>query len=266
MRDDVDALVLAGGRPDPGLAGQALPKAFASLGGRTMVEWVLAALRAVPRIGRIALVGPHPLPPAVAAQVDLPVPAQGGLLENAAAGLAALAAVGPVLVAAADIPLLTPRAVEAFLDAAAAIDADVWYPAVPRADVERAFPGAAKTFVRFRDGTFTGGSLILTRPEAFQRARPVIERAVHARKRPWELARLLGVATLAGLATGRLRIADAEHRAARVAGIRARAVVCRYPEIAIDVDRPETLALIRRALEARQTSASVPGASSRVRW
>jgi len=227
-----------------------------------MVEWVLAALRAVPRIGRIALVGPYPLPAPVAAQVDLAVPQQGGLLENAAAGLAALA--GPafsvpsaaVLIAAADIPLLTPRAVDAFLDAAAPIDADVWYAAVPREDVERACPGAAKTFVRFREGTFTGGSLILIRPEAFHRARPLIARAVQARKRPWELARLAGVRMLVGLATGRLRIADAEQQVARIAGIRARAVICHHAEIAIDVDRPETLALIRGALDDRQAPAA----------
>ncbi len=251
----VDAVVLAGGRPDPGLTGQALPKAFAPLRGRAMVEWVLDALRSTPRIGRITLVGPDPLPAAVAARADLSVRERGGLLENAAAGLAALAADGPVLVAAADIPLLTPRAVEAFLDAAASIDADVWYPAVPREDVERMYPGAAKTFVRFRDGAFTGGSVILLRPEAFHRARPHIEWAVRARKRPWELARLFGVATLVGLATGGLRIADAEARAERIAGIRARAVICRYPELAIDVDRLETLAWIRRLLDERRASA-----------
>jgi len=40
------------------------------------------------------------------------------------------------------------------------------------------------------------------------------------------------------------------------AGIRARAVICHHAEIAIDVDRPETLALIRGALDDRQAPAA----------
>lgn len=248
----LDALVLAGGPPDPALTGGTLPKAFASLGGRIMVEHVLAALRATPRIGRIALVGPLPFPTAVAARVDRPVRDQGELLDNLAAGLAALGGEAPVLALAADIPLLTVRAVDAFLDAALALDADVGYGIVPREDVERDFPGARKTFVRLREGVFTGGSLVLVRPQAFSRARDVIERAVRARKSPWDLARLFGPGTVLGLLAGTLRIADLERRVAALSGIRARAVICHHPEIALDVDHPETLAVIRHRLGDRE--------------
>jgi len=225
-----------------------------------MVEFMLTALRDAPRIGRIALVGPHPLPPEVAALVDLPVREQGDLLENVAAGLAVLDGRDPVLAAAADIPLLTALAINTFLDAAAGLDGDIWYGAVRHEDIAREFPGVDKTFVRLRDGTFAGGSLILMRPEAFSRARPVIERAIRARKRPWELAWLFGPGILIGLATGRLRIADLEQRVARIAGVRARAVICRCPEIGIDVDRPESLAFVRRHLDKRQASVPSPHA------
>ncbi len=221
-----------------------------------MVEYVLAALRGTPRIGRIALVGPHPLPQAVADQVDLAVPERGELLENVAAGLAALGGDAPVLAAAADIPLLTSAAVDTFLDAGSTLEGDIWYGAVPYEDMTRAFPNVRKTSVRLRDGTFTGGGLVLLRPAAFIRARPLIEQAVLARKRPWELARLFGPATLVGLAAGRLRIADLEARVVHLAGVRARAVICRCPEIAIDVDRPEALAVIRRRLAERQSAGS----------
>jgi GTP:adenosylcobinamide-phosphate guanylyltransferase len=251
-------VVLAGGRPDPALTGSMQPKAFAPVGGRAIVERVLGALRATPRIGRIALVGPRPLPPAVAALVNVPVEAPGELLANVAAGLAALGDDSPVLAAAADIPLLTPRAVDAFLAAAEALDADVAYGIVPREDVVREFPGVRKTFVRLRDGTFTGGSLVWMRPPAFQRARALIEQAVRARKRPWDLARLFGPWALLGLATGRLRIAELEAHVTRVAGLRARAAICRCPEIAIDVDGPEMLGWVRQRLGERGTAAARP--------
>ena len=260
--------MLAGGPPAPALTGSALPKAFAAVGPSTMVEHVLAALRGTRQIRRLALVGPDPLPPAVAAAATLAVPAAGGLLENLSAGLAALGAGAPpdcrdnlpVLVAAADVPLLTAAAVAAFLDAAQGAGADVAYAIVPRADVTRTAPGVRKTFVRLADGEFTGGSLVLLRPGAFARARPVIERAVRGRKRPWELARLFGLATLAGLATGRLRIAALERRAEALAGLRARAIICRDAGVALDVDTVEMLDFVRsRVAPARDAAACAAG-------
>jgi len=217
------------------------------------------------------------MPPAVAAAANLTVRAGGGALDNLSAGLASLASsasptaaaappggpidrTAPVLVAAADVPLLTPEAVTAFLDAARAVDADAAYAIVPRDEVARSAPGVRKTFVRLADGEFTGGSLVLLRPGAFARARPIIERAVRARKRPWELARLFGLSTLVGLATGRLRIAVLEQRAQTVAGLRARAIICRDAGVALDVDTVEMLALVRRRVAP---AAGAGGAAAR---
>lgn len=257
----VPAVVLAGGRPDAAMSGGALPKAFAPLRGRSMVEFVLAALRRTSRVGRIVLVGPRDLPAGVAGGVDDAVVEQGGLLENLAAGFAGLDPAAPVLAVAADLPLLTPETIGAFVDAALATDADLRYAVVPRADVERAYPGVRKTFVRLRDGVFTGGSAFLITPRAFARARPMIERAIAARKRPWRLARLLGVSTLLGLATGRLRIDALEARVEEITGIRARAVICRDAEIAVDADRPEDLVMLARCLAARD-GAFVPAGAA----
>lgn len=252
-----DAVVLAGGRPDPAL-GEGVPnKAFVPLLGRPMVEFVLAALRQASSIRRIALVGPLPFPPAVAAYVDIAVAEGGTMLDNVAAGLSALGPQGPVLVVGADVPLLTPHAIDAFVGAAAPLDAEIVYGVVRREDVLREFPRARKTFVRLRDGTLAGGSLILLEPRAFTRARPAIERAIRARKRPWELARLFGFGTLVGLLAGTLRIPALERRAASLIGVRARALVCPTPEIGMDVDTPEMLALVRERL-ARVHGAPAP--------
>ena len=183
--------------------------------------------------------------------VDVPVLEQGSLLANLAAGFAGLDPTAPVLAVAADLPLLTPAAIDAFVDAALAMDADLRYAVVSRADLARACPGVRKTFVRLRDGVFAGGSAFVMTPVAFARARPIIERAIAARKRPWQLARLLGLSTLLGLATGQLRIAALEARVGRITGIRARAVICRDAEIAVDADRPDDLVLMARCLAAR---------------
>ena len=259
----VPAVVLAGGPPDRALTGSDLPKAFAPLRGRAIVEFVLSALRGTPRIGRISLVGPRALPPTVAAAVDTPVVERGSLLENIAAGLAAFDPNAQVLALAADVPLVTPEAITDFVDAARALDADPGYGIVSRPDVVRAFPDARKTFVRLRDGVFTGGSLFLITPSAFLRARPVLERVILARKRPWQLARLIGPSTLIGLAAGGLRIATLEARVQRIAGIRVRAVICRDPGVAADVDRPEDLVMMERYLAAREAAPAAAAAGRR---
>jgi len=244
-----DALVLAGGPPDPAFP-EAPNKAFAVLRGEPMVAYVLRALRGAGSIDRIALVGPKTVPAGVTAYADLVVPERGGLLENLAEGLSAIGTGAGVLAAAADIPLVTSSAVDAFVEAASAMDAECVYGVVRREDVLRLVPSARKTFVKMRDGTFTGGSLVFVRPDAFTRARALIERAVQARKRPWELARLFGAGTIAGLLAGTLRIADLEAQAARLTGVRARALVGPWPEIALDVDSPEMLALLGARLDA----------------
>lgn len=245
-----DALVLAGGPADPALPPDVPNKAFLPFAGRPMVEFVLRALRGASTIRRVALVGPE-LPPALSAYVDLAIEDQGALLDNVAAGLRALGGPGRVLAAGADLPLLTPRAVDAFVEAAQGVDAEIVYGVVRREDVLRVAPAIRKTFVRVREGTLTGGSLVLLDPGAFARAQSAIARAIRARKHPWELARLFGLRTVWGLCTGTLRIPDLERRVARLAGVQARALICPAPEIAIDVDSPETLGLLRERLVAR---------------
>jgi len=246
-----DAVVLAGGRFDPALPQGVPNKAFLPICGRPMVEFVLRALRAATTIRRIVLVGPESLSPAVAVHADVVVGQGETLLDNVAAGLAA-ASGDRVVAVAADIPLLASSAVDAFVEAAGALDADLVYSAVRREDLWRVMPGVRKTFVQLREGTFAGGSLVLLDPRAFQRARTAIEHAVRARKRPWELARLFGARTLIGLATGRLSIPALERRVMEMTGVRARALICEAPEIALDVDTLEMVDLAGAQLARRQ--------------
>ncbi len=235
-----DAVVLAGGPFDPALPQGVPNKAFVPICGRPMVEFVLRALGAARTIRRTLLVGPESLSPAVAVLADVVVAQRTTLLDNLAAGLAA-ASGERVVAVAGDIPLLTAAAIDAFVESAEALDAELVYAAVRREDLRRVIPGIRKTFVRLREGTFAGASLVLLDPRAFESARTAIERAVRARKRPWELARLFGAQTLIGLAAGRLSIPELERRTMEITGVRARALICETPEIAIDVDTPEML-------------------------
>jgi 2-C-methyl-D-erythritol 4-phosphate cytidylyltransferase len=122
------ALVVAAGRGER--LGTPVPKAFAILAGRPMVEWSVAALREVAAIGEIVVA----LPEGVAAP-DGTIGVPGGT-QRSHSVRAALAAVAGhedvVLVHDAARPLVTPALVAACLDALG--DADAAIAAAPVTD------------------------------------------------------------------------------------------------------------------------------------
>jgi len=241
----VDAVVLAGGRDDPlARSHGVLSKAWIPVLGKPLLAWVLEALKAG-GVERVAVVGPAGQ---VTPEPDLWVKERGGMLENLEAGLEALSP-DRVMVATADVPLLTPEAVGYLLKNAP--EAALVYPIVPREAVEDRWPGMRRTYARLKEGTFTGGNLVILDPELFHRALPTAKKLVARRKNPLALAPLFGLGALFKLLLGRLSVAELERIAQRAFGVPMRALVVPYPEIGADVDKPEDLEFVARELEAR---------------
>ncbi|MGB9620585.1 MAG: hypothetical protein ACPL7K_09255, partial [Armatimonadota bacterium] len=156
-----------------------------------------------------------------------------------------------------DIPLLTPEAVDDFLERAMKLDADLAYPIIPRAHCEARYPGIKRTYLRTGDGVFTGGNLMLVRPEFVIRNWETIARAHAARKHVLQLARMIGAGVLfrclaARLFPGLLRVSMLENAAGRMLGARLAAVVCAHPEIGEDVDKPSDVKVVERFLLLRR--------------
>jgi len=74
---------------------------------------------------------------------------------------------------------------------------------------------------------------------------------VALRKKPLQMARLLGLYYLLKLITGRLSIAEIERRIEQKLHFKGAAVVTPFAEIGIDVDKPSDLALVREVLAAQ---------------
>lgn len=200
--------------------------------GRPMAEWVLEALKGA---GLSAVyVGENP---GLSPPPRLTLPDRGSLLDNLEAALAYVE--GRVLVATADLPHLTPEAVRFLLERAP--EAALVYPIVPKERVEARFPGNRRTYARLREGTFTGGNLLLLDKALFFQALPLARRAVALRKNPLALARMVGLDILVKLLLGRLSLLEVEARAKRILGVEARALITPYPEVGVDVDREEDL-------------------------
>ena len=121
------ALVVAAGRGER--LGKPVPKAFANLAGRPMVEWSVATLQRVAAVTEIVVA----LPPGVAAPGGtIGVPGGTERSHSVRAALAAASDDDVVVVHDAARPLVTPELVRACLDALG--DADAAIAAAPVTD------------------------------------------------------------------------------------------------------------------------------------
>ncbi|MEW6184023.1 MAG: nucleotidyltransferase family protein [Bacillota bacterium] len=247
----IPALVLAGA-PNAGRLKEVSPAAFEALidlNGRPLAAHVIEALLATPAVERIVVVGPEALGNAFTSDRILFLPPREGLLENLAAGLDALSAAPRVLVVTSDIPLLTPEAVLDFLELCKDSQVDVFYPVIPREEVEKTFPGVKRTYVRFREGCFTGGNIGLVDPKALGKCLDRAGDFVRLRKKPFRLALVVGPCFLCRFLLGRLSLRQAEKRVCHLLGLRGRVVVSSSSEIGVDVDKPSDLELVKAVLK-----------------
>ncbi|MCL6560887.1 MAG: nucleotidyltransferase family protein, partial [Firmicutes bacterium] len=182
------------------------------------------------------------------------LPPQGGLLENLDAGLYSLSDASRVLVVTGDIPLLTPSVVEGFIRLCEDQGAEAYYPVVPRSTMEEALPGVKRTYVRLRDGSFTGGNVGLVDPAAVKRCLNRARDFVRLRKKPFRLAMVVGIGFLVRFVLGCLSLREAEEKVSKILGIKGRVVVTPFPEIGMDVDKPSDLEIAETALAIRPKS------------
>lgn len=237
----VTAVVLGGGGGDTlSRAAGVAAKALVPFAGQPLVAYVLSALQGCPAVGHTIYVGDAA--PIISAQTEQILPAGKTFVESFSLGVQAALASAPersVLVTTADLPWLRPEALSDFL--AAAAGADLAYPVVAEGTARAQFPDQQRTFVRLRDGRFTGGNMMLLSPRMVPVLLPFVERAYRGRKNPLALARLFGGDFIVRLALGRLSLRAIEGRAERILGLPVRAVVTEHASIGADVDKLEHL-------------------------
>jgi GTP:adenosylcobinamide-phosphate guanylyltransferase len=258
-------IVLAGDRgpDDPLCRAAGVPaKALVPVAGRAVLLRVLDAVEACAGASR-TLCGPAQDALAGAANVQARLDAGGWHWLAPAASparsvLAALEHAGldaPVLLTTADHALLTPEVLDTFwraaLDLHSAGDADVAVGFVPLALVGERFPGVRRTALRFRDGAFCTCNLFALLTPASASVVAFWRRVEAERKHPWRIARMIGLATLAGYVTRRLTLAGALDRIGRRTGTRIRPVVLPVAEAAVDVDSVADWELANAVLAGR---------------
>ncbi|MBX6378835.1 MAG: nucleotidyltransferase family protein, partial [Clostridia bacterium] len=245
--NELDALVLAGRVNRGALAGEEeVPfEALIDVAGRPMVRHVVEALAAARSVAGIVVVGPaRLLRPHLPAEVILVEPG-GNLVASMRNGFRALAEKRPCLVVASDIPLVTGAMLDEFVEACRSTGASLCCPIVPREVCESRFPEVRRTYASLREGTFTLGNCFYVAPEAREPVLAQLEVFYALRKRPLRLARQLGLRMIVKYLLRTASLGELEALAAARLGVPARAVVCRHPEIGVDVDKPADLILAR---------------------
>lgn len=256
----LDAMVTAGGIPEPGESlyeytlGRS--KALIDVAGKPLVQWVLDALSDAQTVGRVVLVGLDESSGLTCKKPLSYLPNQGGLLDNIRGGAREIGRLNPnaeyALIVSSDIPTITGKMVDWVSEQVKPDEDDAVYNVIERSVMEKRFPDARRTFVKLKGIEVCGGDL---NPVSLQQVLSNTgpwERIADARKSPLKQAALIGYDTLILFLFRAMTLDQAAAKASKNLGLRARAVVCPYAELGMDVDKVHHLEIVRSALEAKR--------------
>lgn len=248
----IDVIVMAGGPLPDGMAGYADSdyKGLLKIGGRTMVEIVVEQLRGAAGIGKIILVGPvDEMTALFGGKVDRILPSSEKMIQTLKTGIDAAEGAAEVLICTCDVPLITSKMIDDFIVECRKANAAVCYPIVEKSLNEKKYPGVKRTYMTLREGVFTGGNIVLMRPDILKREWAHIEQAMALRKSPLRLLGMLGLMFIVKLLLKRLSLAEIEGKVQSVLGLPVKAVMCADPEIGIDVDKLSDYELAKKIIE-----------------
>ncbi len=233
----------------------ATERALIPLDGKPLLEHVLHSLASVTPVTRIICVttpGALEILPAKIGAIEIVgLPAGDKLTHNLFLGARA-ATSERILIVTGDGPLATGRTWMQFLDGASVNSLEAAYAVVREDAMEAQFPGARRTYARFRDGAFSGGNAFLVPRARLEKLEKTIETAFAARKNPLGLAQLLGPSFILKALFKRLSVGEAEEKVSRLLDCRAGRVEVPDATIAFDVDKPEDLQFAAEFLARQQ--------------
>jgi len=217
---------------------------------------VLEAVAAAPQVGQIVVVGLPAMDILACDKHVTLVEDHGGLMENIAAGAAAVLRLNPAaqrtVLFSSDIPALTPLMVEWMIAQIQGDDQEIWYTVVERSVMEASFPGSRRTYTHLKNLELCGGDVVGLDPRLTRSDHPLFAKLSQARKNPVRQAAILGFDTLFLLLLRQLALNEAERMISRRLGVRGRALLTPYAAMGMDVDKPHQYELVKAALEPHQ--------------
>ncbi len=250
-----DAVILAGGANSSELK-KIAPydnEALIIIGKYPMIYYVYNALRRSPRVRNIVISGPADALRNIFAREENLYFVEGGknVMESLAYAAGFLREKGTterLLVLPTDIPFITTAAIDDFTEQCHNYEADFFYAITTKQVNELKFPGVVRTYVKLKDGVFTGGNLFLLRSDIIEQVLEKAIQIVERRKNPLAIAGLFGFGLMWRYLTGQLSIDMAEKRFLKVLGIKGKAIISPYAEVGVDIDKPSDLEIAQKHL------------------
>ncbi len=153
-----------------------------------------------------------------------------------------------LLISSSDIPLVTAAIVSDFILEARNLNADGVWPIVEKKHIEARFPGSKRTYLKTKQGTFTGGNMFLVKPKALRAKLPLINELFKHRKNPLAMASIFGFGLVFKVITGGISIPKMEEEMSNRLGVVMRALQSQMAEIAVDVDKVADLRMAEEFL------------------
>lgn len=245
----VDVVVLAGGDANQVIPELRGPKSLIDIAGRPMISYVMEALGHCKDIDRIVIALPAGTDPEAFAGFPAEVVAGArGVIDSIYKAIELIGEEGYVLVVSSDTPMISGDALNDFLSLCRQNAADIYYSIIPKEAAEAVFPGTKRTYLKLKNGMFTGGNVHLSSKKAFLNNMGAGERIFNLRKNPLGIFQLLGLGFMLKYITGRLSISEIEQTAGRVFNSKVKAIITHYPELGVDVDKAEDLRLAQAYL------------------
>jgi molybdopterin-guanine dinucleotide biosynthesis protein A len=255
----MDAIVIAGGVPLPGEPlyefTQGRPKALLDIGGKPMVQWVVDALNQSGTVEQIVIVGLNEDSGLISAKPTAFTPSHGSMLHNIRAGMEKVLELNQnshhVLTVSSDIPAIQGEMIDWVVNSAMETDHDIYYNVIPRHLMEARYPTSKRSYTRLKDIELCGGDMNVIRARTVTANEELWERIIAARKSVLKQAALVGFDTFFLLLIGQLILESGVKRVCRRLDITGRVLICPYPEVGMDIDKPHQLEILRQDLTQR---------------
>ncbi len=252
----MQALLLAGARGSSPMVEELglTNKSLIPIHGKPMIQYVLEELNYVKSIEKITVVGPPEELKKVKTSVPFSiVPEKGEIMENMLEGFRSFSSsdAGPTLILTSDIPLITRKSLEDFIERSLKLKADFCYPIIEKEVCETKYSGVVRTYVRLKEGSFTGGNIFLINSDVVEKTAKRAISFLALRKKPHRMALKLGIPFIVKFMLKKVTLKDAEKRASGIFGVKGRAVISPYAEIGFDVDKISDLHIAEEYLNKR---------------
>ncbi|MDR1616304.1 MAG: nucleotidyltransferase family protein [Syntrophomonadaceae bacterium] len=250
-----DAVILAGGETSE-LLKPVSPynnESLIIIGQYPIIYYVYQALRISPKVNNIVVSGPVEALRNVLGNDGRLFFAEAGedaidSLQNALEALTEMPMTDKILILPSDIPFITTEAIDDFISRCEDYKADFYYPIIRQEINEDKYPGVKRTYIKIKEGSFTGGNLFIISHDVIEKAIAKAKLIVQHRKNPLAIIRMFGTAIFIRYLFKQLTLPYAEKTFRRIIGIAGKAIISPFAEVGVDVDKPSDLELAQQHL------------------